>query len=331
MRMRHSALILLSLSAPILRNAAAQPDWRDPSPHSIRLVSVAPSVALEVLDWGGKGRPLVFLAGGGHSGHVFDGFAPQFTDRFKVMAVSRRGVGGSSRATSGYDTLSLAGDLLVVLDSLGIERADFVGHSFAGSEMSYLAANHPTRVGHLVYLDSAFDYHTLFKDPARFQEFASPPAPIPAYDDNSVGMWLLYAWRDSGPGFPESEARQMFSFGVDGKWEGRRTPAGLLDTMTRGFAPVDFTRIRAPALALYADPKSAEVFYPWWNSLDSTSRARGHLVFGRVRAALDPLISRVATEVQTAQVVRLPGARHYLFLTHAGEVAHEIRRFLPPD
>jgi non-heme chloroperoxidase len=331
MRTRHSAFILLSLIAPSLRNAAAQSDWRDPTPHSIRLVSVAPGVVLEVLDWGGKGRPLVFLAGGGHSGHVFDGFAPQFADKFKVIGVSRRGVGGSSRATSGYDTLTLARDLLVVLDSLGIERADFVGHSFAGSEMSYLAAYHPARVGRLVYLDSAFDYYTLFKDPARAQELASPPPPIPAYDDNSVGMWLLSAQRDSGPGFPESEVRQMFAFGVDSKWQGRRTAQGLLDTMTLGFAPVDFTRIRAPALALYADPKAAEVFYPWWNSLDSASHARAHLVFGRVRAALDPMISRFAAEVPTAQVVRLPGARHYLFLTHAGEVAHEIRRFVPPE
>jgi non-heme chloroperoxidase len=33
-------------------------------------------VNLEVLDWGGSGRPLVLLAGLGNTAHIFDKFAP---------------------------------------------------------------------------------------------------------------------------------------------------------------------------------------------------------------------------------------------------------------
>jgi pimeloyl-ACP methyl ester carboxylesterase len=44
-----------------------------------------------VLDWGGTGPPLVFLAGLGNTAHVFDHFAHQFTDRFRVLGVTRRG------------------------------------------------------------------------------------------------------------------------------------------------------------------------------------------------------------------------------------------------
>jgi hypothetical protein len=36
-----------------------------------RFVTVAPNVRLEVLDWGGSGRNLVLLAGGGNTSHVF--------------------------------------------------------------------------------------------------------------------------------------------------------------------------------------------------------------------------------------------------------------------
>ncbi|UFH57788.1 alpha/beta fold hydrolase [Spirosoma sp. KNUC1025] len=46
------------------------------SGHQTRLVSVADSVTLEVLDWGGEGQALVFLAGLGNTAHVFDEFAP---------------------------------------------------------------------------------------------------------------------------------------------------------------------------------------------------------------------------------------------------------------
>jgi hypothetical protein len=35
----------------------------DTSPHKVQFVTVEPDVNLEVLDWGGTGRPLVFLAG----------------------------------------------------------------------------------------------------------------------------------------------------------------------------------------------------------------------------------------------------------------------------
>ena len=35
--------------------------WRDPSPHQVRFVTVDSSVRLEVLDWGGTGRPVLFV------------------------------------------------------------------------------------------------------------------------------------------------------------------------------------------------------------------------------------------------------------------------------
>ena len=40
-------------------------DAKDPSSHIVRFVPVDMNVRLEVLDWGGSGRPLVLLAGGG--------------------------------------------------------------------------------------------------------------------------------------------------------------------------------------------------------------------------------------------------------------------------
>src|SRR5215207_9017903 len=96
--------------------SAEQPGtpWRDPSPHQVRFVTVAPSVKLEVLDWGGTGRPILFV-GCYLSGHVYDDIAPKLTDRCHVYAVTRRGVGASDRPTSGYDPQRRADDVLEVM------------------------------------------------------------------------------------------------------------------------------------------------------------------------------------------------------------------------
>ena len=69
--------------------------WHDPSSHVIRVVRVA-DVQLEVLDWGGTGRPVVLLAGGGTTAHIFDTFAPRLTDCCHIYGITRRGFGESS-------------------------------------------------------------------------------------------------------------------------------------------------------------------------------------------------------------------------------------------
>jgi len=48
-------------------------------------------VRLHSVDWGGNGPPILFLINGGNgSAHTFDSFAPQFTQRFHVLGLTRR-------------------------------------------------------------------------------------------------------------------------------------------------------------------------------------------------------------------------------------------------
>ena len=73
---------LLIVAVFLARPACGQEPgtWQDPSKHQVRFVTVEKDVRLEVLDWGGAGRPVVLLAGSGHTAHVFDDFAPKLTD-----------------------------------------------------------------------------------------------------------------------------------------------------------------------------------------------------------------------------------------------------------
>ena len=111
----------------------------DSSPHKISFVPVADGVKLEVLDWGGTGQPLVFLAGLGNDAHVFDRFAPKFTDHHHVYGVTRRGFGASGKPEprdNNYSADRLGDDVLAVLDALHLDRPVLVGHSIAGEELS---------------------------------------------------------------------------------------------------------------------------------------------------------------------------------------------------
>jgi non-heme chloroperoxidase len=148
--------LTMSLVKPLFPQDSAS--WRDPSPHTVQFVTVDDNVKLEVLDWGGSGRPLVLLAGEGGSAHVFDDFARNLTSDYHVYGITRRGYGASSGTTHGYSADRLGDDVLAVLDALKLNRPVLVGHSIAGEELSSVGSRRPERIAGLIYLDAAYSY-----------------------------------------------------------------------------------------------------------------------------------------------------------------------------
>src|SRR6185295_6620938 len=109
--------LLLSAGAASAQKPASD-TWVDPAHHKSGSVVVAPGVRLHYLDFGGTGEPVVLLAGLGNTAHAYDDFAPGLTDRFHVIALTRRGFGESSHPKSGYETPRLVDDIIAVLDRL---------------------------------------------------------------------------------------------------------------------------------------------------------------------------------------------------------------------
>ena len=97
-------------------------------------------VRLHYVDWGGSGEPLLFLTPlGGASWNSFRSLPRRFTDRFRVLGLTRRGQAPSEAPATGYDVDTLVGDLVAFLDAMGIRRVNIAGHSIAGSEMTRFA------------------------------------------------------------------------------------------------------------------------------------------------------------------------------------------------
>ena len=90
----------------------------DPSAHTVCSVTVDRNVQFEVLDWGGSGRPIVLLAGGGNTAHIYDDFAPKLIADFHVYGITRRGFGASGFAVSNnrYPVDSLRDDIVAVIE-----------------------------------------------------------------------------------------------------------------------------------------------------------------------------------------------------------------------
>lgn len=300
----------------------------DRSPHGQRFIVTATGVRLEILDWGGTGEPLVFLVGNGNTAHVYDDFAPRFNDRFRVVGITRRGFGASTQPPVTTDVSALVRDIVAVLDTLGILRASFVGHSFACDEMTRLAGMYPERVTRLVYLDAAYDRPALSALRARKHLTAPPdPRPMTAEDSASPAAFAAAFMRRSHISMPESEIRSGWRLDDRGRVVGKAAspiPAGV-----QCYAPEspDYTRVHAPALAIYALRRSARDLVTNYAELDSAGRAQADRFYdgGRYDAEQRANFKR---SVRESCVVTIAGANHYVFLSHPDEVARAMRSFL---
>jgi pimeloyl-ACP methyl ester carboxylesterase len=142
---------------------------------------VVNGVRLHYVDWGGNGEPLLFLTGlGAQLEEQFGVLAPQFTDRFRVLGLTRRGQAPSDAPATGNDVDTLTTDLVGFLDAMNIRRVNLAGHSFAGAEITRLAGRHGERVSRLVYLDAAVDYKLLGELSAEAGLEGPPDGPLAA-------------------------------------------------------------------------------------------------------------------------------------------------------
>jgi pimeloyl-ACP methyl ester carboxylesterase len=304
----------------------------DSSRPSVQMISVEKGVNLEVLDWGGTGRPLILLTGLADTAHVFDEFAPKLTVNYHVYGITRRGRGASSAPepnATNYTAKRLGEDVLAVVNALHLNKPVIAGHSIAGEELSYIGSHHPEEVAGLIYIDAGYPYALydqangeleldsieLRNQLRQFIEGYSME-PVNDYDSlianlQSVEKEVKEQQQDTGnlPPTPVSARMTPDLFAI---MEGRER----------------FTTIRAPALVIFADgenlgPASGE---------DSQSRAQA------VRQALmrrnkERQVAAFERQVPSARVVRIPHATHYVFRSNEADVLREMNTFiatLPP-
>lgn len=126
-------------------------------------------VRLFYTDDGTGDLPLLLVHGWGSDSQEWTWHLTGLAERHRVIAVDLRGHGNSSVPAQGYAPRDMAGDLLRLLDHLGIPRAIPVGHSMGAQVVSVLAVEHPGRVRALVCVDPGYGQPKEVADDAARQ------------------------------------------------------------------------------------------------------------------------------------------------------------------
>jgi pimeloyl-ACP methyl ester carboxylesterase len=314
------------------RTDAEWAHWTDPSPHRVLFIPVAGRslgraagpVRLEVLDWGGTGPAVVLLAGSGGTAHVYDDLAPQLVERFRVVGITRRGHGASSRAadTMTYTLDTLVADIGTVLDSLGIRRASLVGHSIAGAEITRFAARWPDRVEKLVYLDAAHDFDGYDELLAANPSWPPPVAMRKGTHNDSLNTWRDWGKRDLWGYWSDAmEVDRVRTYDAD---------SFALRVLVRGATlhPKEYSAVRAPALALSAWYTTGT----WFFHLDALrDSAKWQEASRWIESAVRPFIARgnkrFLDETPNGRLVQFD-SDHYVFIFREERTLAELRQFL---
>jgi 3-oxoadipate enol-lactonase len=134
------------------------------------------------------------------SAAMWDDTMPALTDKFRVVRYDKRGHGGSQVTPAPYSIAQLAGDLVGLMDALGIAKAHLAGLSMGGMICQYVGAHHPERVLSLGLCDTASEMppRALWED-----RFATARAQgIAGLVDGTIKRWFV-------AGFPEREPAKI--------------------------------------------------------------------------------------------------------------------------
>ena len=123
----------------------------------------------------GDGPALVLLSGQSNSHHWWDGVREDFDQEHTTISLDYRGCGDSDKLDVPYSTRGFAGDVLAVLDDLGVDRADVYGTSMGGRVAQWFAVDHPDRIGALILgCTSPGGPHSIERDNAVRASLAKP-------------------------------------------------------------------------------------------------------------------------------------------------------------
>jgi pimeloyl-ACP methyl ester carboxylesterase len=151
----------------------------------------------------GDGPPLLLLHGGLANSDYWSKEIPVLAKKFKVIAVDSRGHGRSTFTDEPISYELMASDVVALLDTLHIERADLVGWSDGGIIGLELAIHHPERLNKVVAYGANYNPFGVRADigqnekfnkfieqaAADYQKIAPDPTRWDAFLANISNMW----------------------------------------------------------------------------------------------------------------------------------------------
>ncbi|MEA2148587.1 MAG: 3-oxoadipate enol-lactonase [Solirubrobacteraceae bacterium] len=201
------------------------------------------SVALHHEIAGPADAPVVLLGGSlGTDLRMWDGQAPALAERLRVVRFDHRGHGRSPQPPGPYEIADLAGDVLALLDDLGVRRAHYCGLSIGAMVGMWLAAHAPERVDRLVLLCTSAHMPPASAWAQRAAEVLAAGTTEPVAD-RIVDRWLTPAFAAAHPEV-RAHARAMLLASPPVPY------AACCGAIERMELRADLPRIEAPTLVI---------------------------------------------------------------------------------
>ncbi|XP_033112128.1 bifunctional epoxide hydrolase 2-like [Anneissia japonica] len=149
-----------------------------PSKVSHCNVDLKDGIRIHYVDYG-SGPPVIFCHGFPESWYSWRYQIPALGNAgYRVIALDQRGYGDSSNPPDieAYTQEKLCGDVIGLMDVLGLPQASIVGHDWGGAVVWNLALMYPERIRCVAGLNTPFfppnpksnPWHAMQKDPGRF-------------------------------------------------------------------------------------------------------------------------------------------------------------------
>lgn len=218
----------------------------------------ANGIKLHYLDWGGAGQTLILIHGLGDTPYIFADLAASLRKNFRIIAYSRRGHCKSEATDMLFDNSILVSDLKLLLDSLNIIKANLLGWSMGGNEITEFAIRYPERTNKLIYFESGYDlsdeaFNNILK--------TIPKSPLPDSLDlktfDAYRKWYHNYWFADVDWNPSLEANLKASTQINTDSTVRTIPNDYIFKMLLETAKSyhrDYKLVQAPALAIYTEP-----------------------------------------------------------------------------
>lgn len=136
--------------------------------------------------------------------------------RYRVLRYDTRGHGGSDTPEGPYSFADLTGDVIGLMNHLGIEKAAFMGLSMGGMTGLGLAIDHPERLTRAVCADARADAPPPFRTMWDERIAKVDEGGLGAILDGTLASWLTEDWRRANPERVEAVARMVLSNDPDG-------------------------------------------------------------------------------------------------------------------
>ncbi len=205
----------------------------------------------------GEGYPLVFMHGGIMDNTMWDDQFDAFAQYYRVIRFDLRGF-GQSDLPIGPEPISMRGDLRALLAFLGIDKANVLGISMAGSIAIDFTLDYPAMVNALILVApgiNGYDFASAQSEDekAMFQKIEA------AFESDDLERAIeleTRAWVDGPHRTPEQVDPQVRKRAYNMNLQNNRRAAGIEWPATQKLEPPAIERlaeIRVPTLLIIGD------------------------------------------------------------------------------